>query len=160
MLDLIHFTDPRLKASNEEIKSWTDDLAVRVRQMFELMYRTGGVGLAAPQIGWNVRLFILNLTGKRENERIFWSPKVSLVGNVIAMEEACLSYPGLWLVTQRSTEVVLMAQSPGGPVQETFEGFGAKAIQHEVDHLNGITILERIDAAQRRAIDRKLKTLA
>ncbi len=110
--------------------------------MFKVMYRTGiGIGLAAPQVGWNVRLFIMNpdtKTNKPDAERVFWNPEITEVfGEKEKMREGCLSLPGVWGDVMRYRKVHLKAMSPKGEVEAVFKDLAAQIIQHEMGHLNG-----------------------
>jgi peptide deformylase len=133
-------SDPRLRAPNADVAQGWEDLAPLVRQMFKVMYRSQGVGLAAPQVGWNVRLFVMNPdddTKKPEAQRVFWNPKITLMGEPKLMNEGCLSVPGITGDIRRFEAVRLEAMSPAGAIDEVFEGFAAQIIQHEVGHLSG-----------------------
>ncbi len=133
--------DPRLRAPNADVTQPWSELEENVRKMFKVMYRAGnGVGLAGPQVGWNVRLFIMNPdreTKKPEAQRVYWNPTIQLIGEPRMVEEGCLSVPGLFGDIKRHPQVHLTAMSPEGPVDDVFEGFAAQIIQHEVGHLEG-----------------------
>lgn len=133
--------DPRLRAPNAEVTESWEELEPHVRRMFKVMYRAGyGVGIAAPQVGWNVRLFIMNPdteTKKPTAQRVFWNPVIQLIGEPKLVNEGCLSRPGAFGDIMRHPAVKLMASSPTGSVDEVFEGFAAQIVQHEVGHLNG-----------------------
>lgn len=133
--------NPLLRASNSDVEESWEDLRLRVRLMFKVMNRTGiGVGLAAPQVGWNVRLFIMNSdtkTNKPDAKRVFWNPEITqAIGENEKMEERCLSLPGLRGHVMRYPKLILEAMSPKGEVREVFEGLAAQIIQHEMGHLN------------------------
>lgn len=132
--------DPRLRAPNAAVTQGWEELAPLVRQMFKVMYRARGVGLAAPQVGWNVRLFVMNPddeTHKPEAQRVYWNPQITLMGEPKLMSEGCLSAPGVTGDVRRFEAVRLQALSPRGAVDEVLEGFAAQIVQHEVGHLNG-----------------------
>lgn len=134
--------NPLLKASNSDVEESWEDLRPRVRQMFKVMYRTGiGIGLAAPQVGWNVRLFIMNpdtKANKPDEERVFWNPEITWrSAEREQMHESCLSLPGVRGEVMRHPTVHLKAMSPKGEVGEVFEGLAAQIVQHEMGHLNG-----------------------
>jgi len=136
-----------LVARNRPIDNYNDETHDKVLEMFELMYKHGGVGLAAPQVGWNVQLFILNLSGKKElahQEQVIWNPTLVTNGNLVAAPEACLSFPKISAMIERSAVCRLNAHSPTGLIEKEFRGFGAQAVQHEMDHLEGILFHERM----------------
>ena len=137
-------TDPNpvLRTPCTDLESFDSEVQERVRKMFKLMYRTGhGVGLAAPQVGWSVRLFVMNPdvhTCRPQEEKIFWNPEiVGFHGEKVLMKEGCLSAPGKWGKVLRYPSVTMKAMSPMGPVEETFTELAAQIVQHEVGHLNG-----------------------
>ncbi len=134
--------NPLLRASNSDVEESWEDLRPRVRQMFKVMYRTGiGIGLAAPQVGWNVRLFIMNpdtKSNKPDEERVFWNPEITeTFGEKEKMPEECLSLPGVRGKVMRHPKVHLKAMSPKGEVEAVFKDLAAQIIQHEMGHLNG-----------------------
>ena len=139
--------DPRLRAPNTEVTEPWEKLEPLVRQMWKVMYNTGnGVGLAAPQVGWNARLFIMNPdteSKKPDAQRVFWNPLiVEVIGVPVKVREGCLSLPGVFGTVMRYPAVRLRAMSPKGPVEETFMDFPAQIVQHEVGHLNGELVWE------------------
>lgn len=133
--------DPRLRAPNTVVEAPWSDLEPLVRQMFKVMYSTGhGVGLAAPQVGWNVRLFIMNPDSeskKPQAQRVYWNPTiVDVFGVPTKRKEGCLSRPGAFWDVFRYPQVKLKAMTPKGVIEEDLEGFPAQIVQHEVGHLN------------------------
>lgn len=160
MDELVLFPDLRLSAPNRKISAYTGETAQRVRRMFEVMYEKKGVGLAAPQIGWNIQLFVMNATPEDpKGERIYWNPHLTTSGDFVDQEEGCLSAPRVWGKIKRWTEAVLTAETPDGPVIEKFEGFSAKIVQHEMDHLNGMLYFERMMPAERRRVEPDIRRL-
>jgi len=157
-LNLVLFPSDLLVSKNMPLKEYAPETDTKVRRMFDLLYRTpNGVGLAAPQVGWNVQLFVLNLSGKPEmkgDELVFWNPTIVRTdGPFVYMKEGCLSFPGITGRVKRHTEVELSAQTPSGPVSMTFEGLGAQAVQHEMDHLGGVLFIEKMSYAERREVN-------
>lgn len=133
--------DPRLRAPNLDVTVPWPELETDVKRMFKVMYATGvGCGMAAPQVGWNVRLFIMNpdiASKKPRAQRVFWNPEiVAYEGDPVKKREGCLSLPNVYGDVPRHPKIRLKATSPQGPVDEGFEGLAAQIIQHEVDHLN------------------------
>ena len=139
--------DPRLRAQNVYVTETWSELEYWTKQMFKAMYRTeNGVGLAAPQVGWNVRLFVMDAARFKElqpRRLVFWNPRIlEYRGDIELKREGCLSLPRVFGDLWRYPEVRLEAQGPAGPVDEYFKGIAAEIIQHEVDHLNGILCRE------------------
>lgn len=143
--------DPRLRAPNAAVEASWSELEPLVRQMFKIMYSTGhGVGLAAPQVGWNVRLFVMNpdsASKKPAAQRIYWNPAiVDTFGLPMKMREGCLSRPGIFGAVFRYQQVKMRAMTPKGIVEEVLEGLAAQIVQHEVGHLNAELCWERFVA--------------
>lgn len=145
-MEIVLYPDPRLTYPNERLGAWSVDAENKVKGMRNLLAQVGGVGLAAPQVGWNVRLFILAIDGV---ERIVYDPEVALVGGKIAVPEGCLSFPGMDAKIERHESVKLLGKTPEWVLEHVFTGFEAQAVQHEMDHLDGILYIERMTQADR-----------
>lgn len=134
--------DPRLRVPCADVTEPWEELEPNVRLMFKAMYRAHhGVGLAAPQVGWSVRLFVMNpdqRTFKPQAQRVYWNPEiVQYIGEPALKNEGCLSLPHVYGDILRFPGVKLRAVTPRGPVEEVLDGAAAWIVQHEVDHLNG-----------------------
>src|SRR5689334_16285262 len=92
-LEIILYPDPRLRKVSEEVKKITPELLAKCRDMFPVMYEAKGIGLAAAQVGWNVRLFLMNVTGEPEDEYVLINPVILERTGKHMMEEGCLSLP-------------------------------------------------------------------
>lgn len=152
-MKVLFYPDYRLINTNAPLKAYTQEEASKVEEMFKLMYKTGGIGLAAPQIGWNIKLFILNITGDPTNkntEKVYFNPVTKNDGPLISDTEGCLSFPGMNASIKRYQETVLEAETPTGHVKEHFVDLGARAVQHEIDHLDGMLFIERMTQADLR----------
>lgn len=143
--------DPRLNAPNADVTESWDELQPWVRLMWKAMRDTWtqGVGLAAPQVGWNVRLFVMNADTQNnlpQHRMVIWNPRMILTGQMQVMKEGCLSLPKCWAHIRRCKEVRLQAMSPSGPIDRIFTGLAAHAIQHEMDHLDGrLAVLDHLN---------------
>lgn len=151
-MQLIYYPDPRLKQAGAPVEQYDDEVAERVKILFKMMYELDGVGLAATQVGWPVRLFVVNFLGKKEGERVYWNPTVGFAGDKVVEEEGCLSFASLHGDVPRFPEVCLEAETPNGRVKEVFEGRAARGIQHEVDHLNGVLYISHMEPKERARI--------
>lgn len=134
--------DPRLRLPSNDLAEYGPEEEANVRKMFKVMYRTGvGVGLCAAQVGWMVRLFVMNpdsKTRKPEEERVFWNPYAyAFRGDLVPMHEGCLSLPGVYGNIKRYSKITMKAETPKGVVIKTFTGFAAQIIQHNMGHLDG-----------------------
>jgi peptide deformylase len=160
-LSLRYYGDPVLRAKAAPVSTFTPELRDFVQGMFECMYREEGIGLAAPQVGEGIRVFVIDVAGDEESPRVkraFVNPViVSKTGSVTA-EEGCLSIPGLRADVKRAARVVVDAHDENGaPFRVEAEGLLARALQHEADHLDGVLFVDRLGALQRKLLEGKLK---
>ena len=160
-LTVIFYPDPRLKKKSKPVSLFDEALKRTAARMFELMREHKGVGLAAPQVGLNIRLFIVNATGKPEDDRIYVNPRLTDADGDEEADEGCLSLPDITIAISRPTEHVKMqAQDLDGKhFEEIGEGFITRIWQHENDHLNGVLITDRMGAVAKLAYRKKLKDL-
>jgi peptide deformylase len=160
-LKIIRWPDPRLKKKSEPVSAFDEDLRKLAARMFELMRECKGVGLAAPQVGVNVRLFVANPTGKPEDDKVYVNPVLSDAEGDEEGEEGCLSLPDITVKVNRPTSKVRMQAHDlnGQPFEQVGSGFITRIWQHENDHLNGILILDRMGAVARLANRKRLKEL-
>jgi peptide deformylase len=161
--EIVVMGDPVLRTEAEEVTSFDDDLRALVRDMFETMYHAEGIGLAAPQVGVSTRVIVVDLRREdREDEplalvnpRLTWES-----GHTEKLPEGCLSIPGLEEVVERATEVRVEAHDPEGrPVSVEAGELLARALQHEIDHLDGVLFLDRVSALKRKMLLKKWKKL-
>ena len=158
---ILVYPDPRLRTKAQPITEVTEEIRRRARGMFPLMYEDHGIGLAAPQIGWHVRLFVINITGQPEDERVLINPEIAeRRGGFWDYEEGCLSLPGIRGKVKREREIVLKAQDlDGNPFELVCDGLTARCILHEYDHLDGVLFIDRLSPAKKQSIKRRLKEL-
>jgi peptide deformylase len=144
-LKIVHYPDPRLKKPSVRITDFTPALKQLADEMFVLMRAEKGVGLAAPQVGKNIRLFVMNATGKPEDDRVYINPILTEAEGDEEAEEGCLSIPELRVKVVRAKKLRIEAQDlTGQPIDQRDEGFPARIWQHEADHLNGILLTDRM----------------
>jgi peptide deformylase len=144
-LKIIYYPDPRLKKISQPITVFDQNLKDLVSQMFELMRDAKGVGLAAPQVGQNLRLFIMNHDGDPAHDRVFINPQLSDANGDADDEEGCLSLPKININVLRSETIRISAVDlEGEPFEQTETGYLARIWQHETDHLNGIMLTDRM----------------
>ena len=141
-----------------------DDLRRLAEDMIETMYAAPGIGLAAPQVGVSKRLIVLDLTGGAEEEElvVLANPEIVMREGSVDSEEGCLSLPELSLSVCRAARVrVRGLDLDGNPVEIEGGELLARALQHEIDHLDGILLLDRASTVSRELAKRKLgKTTA
>ena len=137
-LKIISWPDPRLLKLSSPVETFNDDLGTLAMRMIELMRAAKGVGLAAPQVGQNIRLFVIGPTGNPEDERVYVNPVISDLAGDQEGEEGCLSLPGITAKIVRADSVKIDAHDLSGrPVQDVQTQYLARIWQHEFDHLNG-----------------------
>jgi peptide deformylase len=128
--------------------------------MLVLMREAKGVGLAGPQVGLSIRLFVCNLTEEAASDMVFVNPVFAERTGSIDGEEGCLSIPGVNVMMHRSARVVIEAQDPEGkPIQQSAEQLLARVWQHESDHLDGRLIVDNMSPTDEITNRRALKQL-
>jgi peptide deformylase len=157
---IIFFPDPRLLKACAPVARFDADLALLATRMLQLMREARGVGLAAPQVGLNIRLFVMNATGQPEDDRVLVNPEITGPADEEEAEEGCLSLPNINAMIVRAKSIRVRAQDLAGHWFERSEtGWPARIMQHEFDHLNGILILDRMGAVARMANRKAIKEL-
>ena len=157
---LTHYPADVLAGQASSIEKIDDNIRQLIVKMTDLMLKNKGVGLAAPQIGLSMRLFIISLSGTREAVRVYINPTVTPIGELDAVEEGCLSVPGIYTKIRRYKKCKVTATNlDGNEFTEEADGLYARALQHENDHINGITIVNRMGQAAKIAYRRQLKKL-
>lgn len=161
-LRIIHYPDPRLRKVSVDVapEEFGDLLRRLVARMLVLMREDDGVGLAAPQVGVNKRLFVMNARGENAVDRVYVNPVLSEPQGGETASEGCLSLPDISVQMTRSVVLRLQALDlDGNPVDETAEGFVARVWQHETDHLDGKLIIDSMSPTEKLANRRKIKEL-
>lgn len=135
------------------------DLQAIVEDLFDVMYREKGVGLAAPQVGESVRIFVVDVEDEAgRTKRAFVNPVIRKREGTIVGEEGCLSIPGYREDVKRWASVEVEARDETGrPFTLAAEGLLARAIQHEIDHLDGILFIDRLSPIKRKLLEARLK---
>lgn len=153
-MEIVLYPHPALRWKSRPVKEIDASLRKIVAEMFDLMYAHKGIGLAANQVALPYRLFVLNLTGESEQkdeEVVFVNPEILKRKGTTEGEEGCLSFPGLYAPVKRAAEVVVEAFDLEGRVFEyELDELAARAVQHEVDHLDGVLFIDRLADAVRR----------
>ncbi len=147
MLQLIQYPHPTLRFASKPLARVDDQLRGMIDLMFQIMYEHRGVGLAANQVNLPLRLFVANPSGEKDSgqELVFLNPVIQKATGTIEAEEGCLSLPGLNGVVKRNKAVQVNAYSMDGKeINLKVEGFLARIIQHEVDHLDGVLFFDRM----------------
>ncbi len=157
---ITHYPADVLTGRAKPVEKIDDEIRRLVDKMADLMVELKGIGFAAPQAGVPLRLFIVSLDGTKEGVRVFVNPTVTPAGELESKEEGCLSVPGVWTHVKRYTSCQVTATDLEGRVfTEAADGIYARCLQHEYDHVEGITIVNRMGQTARIAHRRQLKKL-
>ena len=168
ILPICLYGNPVLRKTAEDITSNYPKLPLLIENMFETMYQAEGIGLAAPQIGLSIRVVVIDLDVLSENmpelkgvKKIFINPHfIEQTGEEISGEEGCLSLPGIHESVKRFSRVrVQYLDENFQPYDEIFEGYIARVIQHEFDHLDGKMFIDHISPIRKQLIKGKLNNI-
>ncbi|MCO5275861.1 MAG: peptide deformylase [Flavobacteriales bacterium] len=176
ILPIRAYGDPILKKVAADIEPGHPDLKQLIADMYETMYAASGVGLAAPQVGESIRLFVVDCSPFAEDEdgnptedahlkdfkKVFINPYiVEEEGEEWAFEEGCLSIPGIREDVERQPKIVMQYMDEDFKEhEETFEGYAARVLQHEHDHLDGILFTELLPPLRKRMLKGKLRDIS
>ena len=176
-LPILHYGDPILRAKGKRIEKIDERIRQLTQDMIETMHASNGVGLAAQQVGEALQLTVIDvsevedrpstmkLNGKDVDPRtamplILINPEIKLAGETELAMEACLSFPEISGGIERARSVIARAQTLGDDrIEIEASGLLGRAIQHEVDHLNGILFIDRMNSAAKAALSSRLKQM-
>jgi peptide deformylase len=161
-LSVVHYPHPTLRYKSQPIVRVDDELRAIADRMLELMYEHNGVGLAANQVDLPIRMFVMNASGKKGEgeEWVLINPEISKPKGTESAEEGCLSLPGLYGDVKRPDSIYLSAYDITGKAIETkLDGFVARVVQHEKDHLDGVMFFDRMPEESRRELDYQLEEM-
>ena len=157
---ITRYPTPVRREKAQPVEEINDDIRKLAERMKDIMVETQGVGLAGPQAGVNLRIFVVSTDGTKENARVYINPTIKPEGKVVANEEGCLSLPGICGNVNRYSKCTVTATDlDGNEFTEIGEGLLARAFQHEFDHLEGMMIKDRLGYAAKLRARRKLKQL-
>ena len=157
---LTYYPASILNRRTEKVEVFDDNLRRFAERMISIMVEHRGIGLAAPQAGVSLRLFIVSLEVSPDTAKVYINPSLIPGGAVESLEEGCLSLPGIYTGVKRYTDCEISAQDlQGNTVTESTTGLYARCVQHEFDHLEGITLVHRMGATAKMAHRRQLKKL-
>ncbi len=167
VLDVVKYGDPVLRKRGAKIEAITPEITQFIADMFDTMKAARGVGLAAQQVGRALQLTVIDVRGMRDRPSLLWidgqpaevdafmplvliNPQIAPTGPRVAGPEGCLSFPEIYGDVERQGEVEVTAWNERGE-EYRFKAGGllARAVQHEIDHLNGILFIDRMDSATR-----------
>ena len=153
---ILHWPDPRLAEVCVPVEEITPEVETLARDMLETMYEAKGRGLAAPQVGVMQRMFVMDIGWKEgaSDPMVCINPVLQEVSEDRATHtEACLSIPGVEAEVSRPAQVQMVwIGANGARYVQSFDGFGAVCVQHELDHLDGVVTFDHLSAADREAL--------
>jgi len=159
-LQIVKYPDPRLRETCTPVDDIDESLIRFVEGMWRLMLESRGVGLAAPQVGVTVRLFAASPTFSPDDLLVYINPRIIEASGSVEEEEGCLSFPLVYSKVKRSETVVVEAVDlEGNILRETCTDLHARIVQHELDHLDGRLLVDRMGAVSRIANRKALKDL-
>jgi peptide deformylase len=154
------YPEPVLRERARPVERFDEALADLARAMARAMVENHGLGLAAPQVGVLERLIIVSPDGQEGHEMVFVNPEILQTDGWQEGEEGCLSFPGIFVKVGRFDRVRVRYQDLAGlPSEMEAEGLLARAVQHEMDHLDGRLLVDRMTPVQRMAQRRRLREL-
>ena len=142
---ITRYPEKVLAKKARKIEEIDDSIRQLAEKMIDIMLETDGIGLAGPQAGVDLQIFVISLDQTKENAKVFINPKVEGFGPLTPMQEGCLSLPGVFPTIKRPSKAKVTATDlDGNEFSEEAEGMYAKCLQHEFDHLQGTTIANRM----------------
>lgn len=164
ILNIRKYPDPVLKKKAEPVSEITWEIQRLIADMAETMYAAPGVGLAAPQVGMSLRVIVIDINSKEGGKGGLISlinPEIIEHSGEVAWEEGCLSVPDYSADVRRFEKVVVKGLDGNGKEKVVAgEGFFAVALQHEIDHLNGILFIDRLGPIKRDLVKRRIRKQA
>jgi peptide deformylase len=159
--DLTLYPDPLLRKPAEPVAAFDDELRRIVAAMLARMRASGGVGLAAPQVGLKKRVLVLNPGDDPAEDLVLVNPTiVARGGPPTVFDESCLSFPGIYAEITRPERCTVVAfDVEGRPLEKEYSGFVSRIVQHEHDHLEGILLVDRMSPAEKQANKAALEEL-
>lgn len=153
-LKVLTYPNPILSQKAQPVDRLSDQDLRFIEEMIDLMYEEDGVGLAAPQVGISKRIIIVSPNAERGEEQVYINPEITQFSQEQELgTEGCLSVPNVSCEVRRSKKIMFKAKTIAGKqIIEEFQNFPARVVQHEIDHLNGILLIDRVDFNQRQIL--------
>ncbi len=158
LINILQFPDPRLKNKAVPVTVFDEALATTIANMFETMYEAYGVGLAAIQVNIQQQIIVIDVSHEQNQPLCLINPEITEKHGTILSEEGCLSFPGVYAKVQRAKDVqVKFLDKTGKPQTLKATGLLSQCIQHETDHLNGITFYDHLSSLKQELLRKKLE---
>ncbi|MEN2985215.1 MAG: peptide deformylase [Thermodesulfovibrionaceae bacterium] len=158
VLEIRKYPDEILKKVAEPVTKINGELQKLIDDMIETMYASNGVGLAAPQVGVLKRVIVVDTSARQKNQSllVLINPEIVNYEGEVLSEEGCLSVPGFTTKLNRKEKIYIKAfDRKGKPIEIEADGLLSRALQHEIDHLNGILIIDRLSPLKKELFRRK-----
>jgi peptide deformylase len=157
-LKIKKYGDPVLRKRAEAVLEIDEGIKKLASDMLETMYSVLGVGLAAPQVGVSIRLCVIDVDPQKKSPVVMVNPEIISAKNKIITEEGCLSFPGFYENINRFDKIIAGYTDLNGNRQETkAQNFLAKAVQHEIDHLDAKLLIDYLPDWKKKSIEKKIK---
>lgn len=157
---ITRFPAPVLGQQAKPVEKIDDSIRALADKMIDIMIQHKGVGLAGPQAGVDLRIFVASPDGTKENAKVYINPVITPSGKLESVEEGCLSLPSIWGKIRRYTKCSIKAKGlDGKEFSEEAEGLLARIFQHECDHLDGTLIKDKFSTVAKIGARKKLKQL-
>ncbi len=169
ILPIVAHGHPVLRKKAQDIDKDYPDLEKLISDMYETMHAASGVGLAAPQVNLSIRLFVIDSTAYGEEyeeaknfKQVFINPKITIrKGEKVRFDEGCLSYPGIREIVVRESNIKIEYYDENLNFhRDDYDGVLSRIIQHEYDHLEGITFVDRISSLRKTLLKRRLSDIS
>ena len=148
------YPDPVLREPTEEVTSFDEELKSLADEMLETMYASDGIGLAGPQVGISKKIAVIEYKGEKY---VLINPVIFEREGAIIVEEGCLSFPGIYEKVEAPELIKVEYQDVNGDhFEKDVEGFLACVFSHEIDHLNGKLLIDRVSPLKRQFLKKKL----
>jgi peptide deformylase len=157
-LNILEFPDPRLRTKAAAVSVFDDKLQQLVADMFETMYESNGIGLAATQVNVHQRVFVMDISEERNEPRALINPRIVEKRGEQVYQEGCLSFPGIYADVSRAGWIRIEAEAADGSALDVeAEGLMAVCIQHEMDHLDGKVFVDYLSPLKRTMLLKRLE---
>jgi len=158
ILPIIYEENPILHRPSQPVATITDDILILIDDMFETMNQSNGIGLAAPQVGKNIRVIIVDIQQQKPKPFALINPEIVHAEGEELYEEGCLSCPGLSGIVKRAAKVTVLGLDENGDnIKIDADKLLAVVLQHEIDHLDGILFIDRLNEEETQKVDKQRK---
>ena len=158
ILNILNYPDERLRIEASPVENVDGRIAQLVDDMFETMYAAPGIGLAATQVNFHQQIIVMDVTENKTQPLTFINPEIIASEGTQAIDEGCLSVPGIYEPVERAQQIQVRAiDKQGNPFELEAEDLLAVCIQHEMDHLRGKLFVDYLSQLKRQRIRKKLQ---